>query len=204
MAANAAPPSGRVAETRGEYGTDGAAAPQGGWEGFKAFLKRHDPILCSKVEMGKCLACGEGVLRIGFEKDSSSKDHLFLSDVLEKEVELADLSRRFFQQEVALTIESLPFDPVGGNNGAAGPGGNGNGRAAKNLRIQEIRREALSHPLVMKVLDVFPRAEVRDVRLREAAATETAAAPAAFVPDEYEPSLSEEPPLPPDEEQDED
>ena len=51
-----------------------------------------------------------------------------------------------------------------------------NGRAAKNHRLQEIRREALSHPLVLKVLDVFPRAEVRDVRLREVPAP---AAPAS-------------------------
>ena len=94
-AANGAAPAGRVAEERGGYGTEGAAAPQGGWEGFKAFVKRQDPILCSKIEMGRCLACGEGFLRIGFEKDSSSKDHIFLSDVKEKEQELVDLGRRF-------------------------------------------------------------------------------------------------------------
>ncbi len=126
--------------------------------------------------MGKCLACGEGLLRIGFEKDSSDKDHIFLSDVKEKERELADLGRQFFRREVTLAIETLPSDPAGGPNGANGQNGNGNGRAAKNQRLQEIRREALSHPFVLKVLDVFPRAEVRDVRLREVSATETAAA----------------------------
>jgi DNA polymerase-3 subunit gamma/tau len=180
---NGAAPAGRVAEEKGEYGTGGAAALPGGWEGFKAFVKRQDPILCSKIEMGKCLACGEGILRIGFEKDSSSKDHIFLSDVKEKEQELVDLGQRFFRRDVTLTIETLPFDSAGGPNGANGQNGNGNGRAAKNQRLQEIRREALSHPLVLKVLDLFPRAEVRDVRLREVSATETAAAPPVFPPD---------------------
>ncbi|MHB8772512.1 MAG: DNA polymerase III subunit gamma/tau [Syntrophales bacterium] len=183
--------SGRVAEQPGEYGTEGDAPPQGGWEGFKAFLKRHDPILCSKVEMGKCLACGDGVLRIGFEKVSSQKDHIFLSDVREKERELADLGRRFFRREVELTIETLPFDPAGAVNGTGGQNGNGNGRAAKNQRFQEVRREALSHPLVLKVLDLFPRAEVRDVRLREvSAAAEPAPAPPVFVPDGEDPLLA--------------
>ena len=182
-------PAGRISEGRADYGA--AAAPAGGgWEAFKAFVKRQDPILCSKIEMGKCLACEEGTLRIGFEKDSSGKDHLFMSDVREKERELAELGRQFFRREVALTIEGLAFDPAAGGNGANGL--NGNGRAARNLRLQEIRREALSHPLVMKILDVFPRAEVREVKLREAAAAP--AAPAASL------SPRDEEPYPPAEE----
>jgi hypothetical protein len=168
-----------------------AAQPEGDWEAFKAFVKRQDPILCSKIEMGRCLACGEGLLKIGFEKDSSNKDHLFLGDVKEKEGELADLGRRFFRREVTLAIETLPFDPAGALNGGNGQrDGNGNGRAAKNHRLQEIRREALSHPFVLKVLDVFPRAEVRDVRLREVSATEAVPVLPVFVPDGEDPSLS--------------
>ena len=79
---------------------------------------------------------------------------------------LETLARQFFRRETLLQIETLApetIDPAQSN-----PNGNGpNGRAAKNHRLQEIRREALSHPLVLKVLDVFPRAEVREVRLRE-------------------------------------
>jgi DNA polymerase III subunit gamma/tau len=187
-------PAGKVAEERGEYGPEGAAAPQGDWEAFKAFVKRQDPILCSKIEMGRCLACGEGLLRIGFEKDSSNKDHLFLGDVKEKEGELANLGRRFFRREVTLAIETLPFDPAGAPNGANGQrNGNGNGRAAKNHRLQEVRREALSHPFLLKVLDVFPRAEVRDVHLREVSAKEAATAPPVIPPDSEDLSLSATP-----------
>ena len=135
-------------------------------------------------------------MRIGFEKDSSDKDHIFLSDVKEKEGELADLGRRFFRRELTLAIETVPCDPAGGPKGPNGQSGNGNGRAAKNHRLQEIRREALSHPLVLKVLDVFPRAEVRDVRFREVSATEPAAAPSVFSPDREDlpPSAAPEPP----------
>jgi DNA polymerase III subunit gamma/tau len=184
-------PAGGVAEERGGYGPEGAAAPQGDWEAFKAFVKRQDPILCSKIEMGRCLACGEGLLRIGFEKDSSNKDHLFLGDVKEKERELADLCRGFFRREVTLAIETLPFNPAGGANGTNGQrSGNGNGRAAKNQRLQEVRREALSHPFLLKVLDVFPGAEVRDVRLREVSAKEAAAARPVIPPDAEDLSLS--------------
>ncbi|MCX5837383.1 MAG: hypothetical protein NTW71_02540, partial [Deltaproteobacteria bacterium] len=62
-------------------------------------------------------------------------------------------------------------------------------------RIQEIRREALSHPLVRKILDVFPGAEVRDVKVIEATA------PAAAVtrqpvpqPEEEDVSIDPSPP----------
>jgi len=157
-----------VAEKRAVYGsgTDGGANGGGDWAAFKAFVKGQDPILCSKIEMGKCLACEEGLLRIGFERDSANKDHLFVHDVKEKQDELAGLAGRFFRRETALEIESLAPETNGG-----APGGNGpNGRAAKNHRIQEIRREALSRPLVRKILDAFPGAEVRDVKVIEAAA----------------------------------
>ena len=159
----------KVGEGGAVYGAGANSGGEGSWEGFKAFLKRQDPVLCSKVEMGKCLLCEEGRLRIGFERDTANKEHLFLSDVREKENELADLGRQFFRRETALEIESLAPDPAAGGDGANNQNGNGNGRAAKNLRLQEIRREALSHPMVMKVLDVFPKAEVRDVKVIEKA-----------------------------------
>jgi hypothetical protein len=91
------------------------------------------------------------------------------------------LARQFFGRETALEIETLA--PSAAGPAQANNNGNGlNGRAAKNHQLQEIRREALSHPLVRKVLDVFPRAEVRDVRLREVSAP--AAASASLLPDE--------------------
>ncbi|MCX5820661.1 MAG: DNA polymerase III subunit gamma/tau [Deltaproteobacteria bacterium] len=171
--------------------TRGGIPPAGEWQGFKGFVKRQDPALCAKLESGKCLCCEEGLLRIGFEKG-----YLFLDDVLRRQTDLAEYGRQFFRRETALEIEALAPEVAGVTNSRSGNGnGNGNGRAAKNLRIQEIRREALSHPLVRKILDVFPGAEVRDVKVIEATA------PAAAVtrqpvpqPEEEDVSIDPSPP----------
>ena len=102
---------------------------------------------------------------------------------------LEALAGQFFRRETLFQIETLApetIDPAQGN-----PNGNGpNGRAAKNHRLQEIRREALSHPLVLKVLDVFPRAEVREVKLRETPAP-AASAPSSSPKEGVVPSLAE-------------
>ncbi len=182
-------PAGQLSEGRAEYGVGGAAAPGGGWAEFTAYVKRQDAALCAKIEPAKLIACEEGRLRIGL-----TKGYLFRDDVDAGKAAIESLAGRFFGRETLLEIETLTPEEVGQDQN-----GNGrNGRAAKNHRVQEIRREALSHPLVLKVLDVFPRAEVREVKLREVAA------PPSFVPDEYEPPPSDEPPAPPDDEQDED
>ncbi|MBN2438880.1 MAG: DNA polymerase III subunit gamma/tau [Deltaproteobacteria bacterium] len=139
--------------------TGGGTPPDGEWQGYKEFVKQQDPALCAKLESGKCLCCEEGRLRIGFEKG-----YLFLDDVLRRQNELGEYGRRFFCRETALEIEVLASDANGSTTHRNG-NGNGNGRAAKNHRIQEIRREALSHPLVRKILDVFPGAEVREVKV---------------------------------------
>jgi DNA polymerase-3 subunit gamma/tau len=133
--------------------------PDGDWQGYKEFVKGQDPALCAKLESGKCLCCEEGRLRIGFEKG-----YLFLDDVFRRRNDLVEYGRRFFRRETDLEIEALAPDANGSTTPRNG-NGNGNGRAAKNHRIQEIRREALSHPLVLKILDVFPGAEVREVKV---------------------------------------
>ena len=158
-------------------------------------MKRQDAALSAKIESAKLISCAEGCLRIGFVKG-----YLFRDDVDAGKAAIESLAGQFFGRETLLEIETLAPEEAGQGQNGNGP----NGRAAKNHRIQEIRREALSHPLVMKVLDVFPRAEVRDVRLREAAAPETAAAPRRSMPDEYEPPPSEEASAPPEDEQAED
>lgn len=169
--------------------TGGGKPPDGEWQGFKEFVKRQDPALCAKLESGKCLCCEEGRLRIGFEKG-----YLFFDDVLRRQTDLAEYGRLFFRRETALEIEALAPEAAGSTTPRNG-NGNGNSRAAKNHRIQEIRREALSHPLVRKILDAFPGAEVREVKVIEATA------PAAAVtrepvpqPDEEDVSIDPSPP----------
>ncbi|MCE5264410.1 MAG: DNA polymerase III subunit gamma/tau [Deltaproteobacteria bacterium] len=159
-----------AAEERAPYGAphtlpgaqmNGGSPQGGGWPGFKAYVKRQDPALCAKLDSGTCLCCEEGRLRIGFEKG-----YLFFDDVLKRQSDLAEFGRQFFGRETALQVETQASDAAGAT---AGRNGNGNGRA-KNLRIQEIRREALSHPLLRKILDTFPGAEVQEVRVLEASA----------------------------------
>ncbi len=145
-------------------GTGGNGIPDKGWQGYREFVKRHDPALSAKIDSGICLACEEGRLRIGFEKG-----YLFFDDVVGRKAALAEHCRKFFGRET-----TLEFETVAPANGGAAPSvnGNGNGRSEKNHRIQEIRREALSHPIVRKILDIFPGAEVRDVMVRETPAPE--------------------------------
>jgi hypothetical protein len=169
----------RLLESRSPYAPRGGEADKpGGWNEFKEFIKRQDAALCAKIESGQCLACGEGGLRLGF-----AKGYLFLDDVEAGRAAIESLAARFFGRSTALAIETLTTE-----NGQANGAANGNGATAraKTLRLQEIRREALSHPLVQKIIDVFPGAEVKDIRPREAAPQATAAA--TPLPDEaYQP-----------------
>ena len=178
-------PTGRLSEEGAEYRTGSAATPGGRWNDFKDFVKRQDAALCAKIESAQCLTYEEGRLRIGF-----AKGYLFRDDVDTRKTALEALAGQFFRRETLLQIETLApetIDPAQGNANGNGP----NGRAAKNHRLQEIRREALSHPLVLKVLDVFPRAEVREVRLRETPAP-AAPAPSSSPKEGVVPSLPEE------------
>ena len=199
---NSAPPGGgatsaataatAAAEERAPYrsgaGTGGGGIPEKEWQGYREFVKRQDPALSAKIESGRCLCCEPGRLRIGFEKG-----YLFLDDVVGRKAALAEHGRQFFGRETALEIETLAPE-AGGSTNARNGNGNGNGRAAKNRRIQEIRREALSHPLVRKILDTFPGAEVRDVKMIDPPAAAAVAAPFAAPPDDAE-DLSPDPPL---------
>jgi DNA polymerase-3 subunit gamma/tau len=170
-------------EKRTPYGIGDAMTSGGRWNDFKDFVKRQDAALCAKIESAQCLACEEGSLRIGF-----TRGYLFREDVDAGRSVIEAFARQFFGQETALRIETLV--PETGGLSEAGIDGNGvAGRVPKNHKIQEIRREALSHPFVQKVLDVFPGAEVREVRLREVPAT---AAPASPPLDEDEVDLQAE------------
>ena len=193
---NGAPPGGSdttsaivAAEERAPYrsgaGTGGGGFPEKDWQEYREFVKRQDPALSAKIESGKCLCCEPGRLRIGFEKG-----YFFLDDVVGQKAALAEHGRQFFGRETALEIETLAPEAGGSTNDR---NGNGNDRAAKNQRIQEIRREALSHPLVRKILDTFPGAEVRDVKVIDPPAPAAAAAH-TVVPQPDAEDISPDPP----------
>ena len=134
-------------------------APQGAegrWSDFKQFVKRKNQPLWAKIEPGKLLAFGDGVLTIGFPKG-----YLFLDFFEEKpqREKLEEMAREFFSQPVTLSVETIDNGPGEAN----GPARNG----PSQNRANHIRREALNHPLLQKVMDVFEGAEVQEVIVKE-------------------------------------
>jgi DNA polymerase-3 subunit gamma/tau len=126
------------------------------WAEFKQFVKRKNQPLWAKIEPGKLLGFGDGTLRIGFPKG-----YLFLDffDEQPQREKIEEMAREFFRQPVTLLVETVENGP-GEANGPARNGPNQN-------RANHVRREALNHPLLQKVMDVFEGAEVQEVIVKE-------------------------------------
>jgi DNA polymerase-3 subunit gamma/tau len=127
------------------------------WESFRGFVKKKSYPLWSKIEPGQFLGYEERTLRIGFPEG-----YLFLEYFREKEQRdrLTEIAREFFREEVTVKIESLKTGSSGTGNREAG------NTATQNNRAGDIRREALNHPILQKVMDLFEGAEVREVIVR--------------------------------------
>jgi len=149
------------------YGKTAPAPPHpleegGGWEGFKDFIRRSHPSLCSKLAPGQLLAREGDVLRIGFPRHN-----VFFEDIEKHQKRtIAELARKFFQRpDLEVVIEAIRGE-AGGVNGKPA---NGAGNFPMN---NEIRQEALRNPLLQKVMDVFEQAEIREVHPRPSPAGE--------------------------------
>jgi DNA polymerase-3 subunit gamma/tau len=127
------------------------------WESFKGFVKKKSYPIWSKIEPGQFLGYEERIFRIGFPEG-----YLFLEYFKEKEQKdrLTDIAREFFREDVTVKIESLKSGNPGSGNQETG------NTATQNNRAGDIRREALNHPILQKVMDVFEGAEVREVIVR--------------------------------------
>jgi DNA polymerase-3 subunit gamma/tau len=123
------------------------------WEDYKSFVKKQSYPLWSKIEPGVFLEYENKCLRIGFHKD-----YIFLDDIKEKSQNerLKEISKAYFGEDVVVRIESLDIEPPKKRDQVI------NG-VARNNRINDIRRDALNHPILQKVLDVFDGAVVREV-----------------------------------------
>ncbi|HTZ39887.1 MAG TPA: DNA polymerase III subunit gamma/tau [Syntrophales bacterium] len=126
------------------------------WEEFKKFVKRKSQPLWAKIEPGKLLGFGDGTLRVGFPKGYLFLD--FFNERPQRE-KIEEMAREFFRQPVTLLVETIENGP-GEANGPARNGLNHN-------RANHVRREALNHPLLQKVMDVFEGAEVQEVIVKE-------------------------------------
>ena len=135
----------------------GTAPTENLWGEYKGFVKRKSHPLWSKIDPGQFLGYEQGTLRIGFPEG-----YLFLEHLKEKEQKdrLAEISREFFRSEVTLSIEALAAENTPEEKPES-PNGAGQGNSAN-----AVRREALNHPLLQKVMDVFEGAEVREVIIR--------------------------------------
>ncbi len=145
-----APPYHDLPETR-EKNMDEQISGDNLWANYKNFLKKKNPLLWSKIEPGNFLGYENRCIKIGFQKG-----YIFLDDIIEKSQMdyLTDISKDFFRDDVTIEIESLA--PGSGDDNTSIDNG-------INKNINNIKNEALNHPLVQKVMDVFEGAELQEV-----------------------------------------
>ncbi|HRT70650.1 MAG TPA: DNA polymerase III subunit gamma/tau [Syntrophales bacterium] len=125
------------------------------WEGFKETVKKRSNPLWSMIEPGSLVGYEKGYLRIGFPKGYVFLDHL--NDPFQKD-RLAAIGRDFFGEEVTVKIEAGVGDGsiTAPGNGLPANGGN-----------NDIKKEALNHPMVQKVMDIFEGAEIKEIITRK-------------------------------------
>jgi len=122
------------------------------WQALKGYIKEKNPPLSSKIDNGTFISYENGRLRVGFPKG-----YLFL-DVIRSETQqnlLQRMAEEFFGEGTTIEVATLEDEPR--TSGAAASNG--------ARRTNGIKNEALRDPLVQKVMDVFPGAEIVDVRV---------------------------------------
>jgi DNA polymerase III subunit gamma/tau len=117
------------------------------WENFREYVRAKRPSLGSVLAQGEIVSRDEGALTIGIPRN--------LLAIVEVK-DLVAAGEEFFGKGTAVR-----FVPAERESGEV-RGNNGNN---KHSRVQEIKAEALNHPLLQKVLDVFPEAEVQEVTM---------------------------------------
>lgn len=124
------------------------------WPRFMEGLKRADHILASKLTGAVCLGMEGDILAVGVPRG-----YVFLDRLCEPKA-LALMER--VASECAGREMKVKIRETDGRNGENGEAGEGKERRSP----EEIKSEALRHPGVQKVIDLFEGAEVRDVRLK--------------------------------------
>ena len=148
--------SGMVDEVHSGYDTAEGKIMEDIWEDLKGFVKKQSYPLFSKIERGVFLGYENRRLSIGFHKD-----YIFLDDITEKaqKERLTEISKAYFGDDVTVIIESLDTEQYSRHN-------KNPNSVTNNNKNNDARRNALNHPLLQKVLDVFDGAVVREVTTR--------------------------------------
>jgi len=134
----------KIEEKQKEYVSDKNTPSDTLWDDYKAYVKKQSYPLWSKIESGELLGYENKCMKIGFPQDRI----FLLDDSMES---LTKISAAFLGEEITIKIESLKGDMGKAVNGTA------------NNKINGIKRDALNHPLLQKVLDVFDGAVVQEV-----------------------------------------
>ncbi len=148
--------SGMVDEVHSGYDTAEGKIMEDIWEDLKGFVKKQSYPLFSKIEPGVFLGYENRRLSIGFHKG-----YIFLDDITEKAQKdrLTEISKAYFGDDVTVIIESLDTEQYSRHN-------KNHNSVTNNNKNNDARRDALNHPLLQKVLDVFDGAVVREVTTR--------------------------------------
>ena len=122
------------------------------WRDLKSFVKERNPPLSSKIGSGEFLSYENDCLKIGFPKD-----YVFLEDIKSAPQMnlLTQMAAEFLGKSITIDIKLLEEDARNSNNTVSNTAGTTN----------NIKNEALRHPLVQKIMDVFRGAEIVDVRV---------------------------------------
>jgi len=122
------------------------------WQELKSFIKEKNPPLSSKIGSGEFLSYEDDCLKIGFPRD-----YVFLDDIkgAPQMNLLTQMAAEFLGKSITIDIKLLEGDARNSNNSASNAAGTTN----------NIKNEALRHPLVQKIMDVFEGAEIMNVRV---------------------------------------
>ena len=121
---------------------------------LKKFIKKESAILGAKIDSAEILSYENGLLTLGFPRG-----YLFLENISEKsqKEQLQQIAGSFFQENVTLKIQINETQKVNASNN--------NGRSKAN-NINDIKRKAMNHPLLQKVLDEFSGAQLVEIKPR--------------------------------------
>lgn len=128
------------------------ARPASG-EDLKIFIKRENPPLGAKMNAAEILSLENGCLTLGFPEG-----YIFLDNLMEKSQkdELTRIAELYYSQKVSLKFQTLAALKTVGNGALASEN--------RGSSLSEIKHEAMSSPLVQKVLDAFEGAELVEIK----------------------------------------
>ena len=123
-------------------------------DNFKIFVKKENAMLAAKIDSAEILSYENNCLTLGFPKD-----YIFLEDIKGKKQkdQMEQIAGKFFQANVAINIAAIEARKVNTTDN--------NGRSKTN-NLNDMKREAINHPLLQKVMDEFAGAEVIEIKAR--------------------------------------